>query len=45
MESMQLGWEAMLNRRGTTWRKLPERNKDNIDRESARCGHARQSGH
>jgi arsenate reductase (glutaredoxin) len=31
----ELGWEAMLNRRGTTWRKLPEALRDGIDRESA----------
>jgi Spx/MgsR family transcriptional regulator len=30
-----LGWEAMLNRRGTTWRALPDAVKQNIDRESA----------
>ena len=30
-----LGWEAMLNRRGTTWRKLPEATKSNIDEASA----------
>ena len=30
-----LGWEVLLNRRGTTWRKLPEHAKENIDRNSA----------
>ena len=30
-----IGWEAMLNRRGTTWRKLPESVKKDIDRERA----------
>ena len=30
-----LGWEAMLNRRGTTWRTLPGKVKDQIDAESA----------
>ena len=30
-----LGWEAMLNRRGTTWRALPNTVKDRIDLESA----------
>lgn len=30
-----LGWEALLNRRGTTWRKLPEDVKDSINRDSA----------
>lgn len=31
----ELGWEALLNRRGTTWRKLPDEIKDNIDESSA----------
>ncbi len=31
----ELGWEAMLNRRGTTWRRLPQAVRDHIDRESA----------
>ena len=30
-----LGWENLLNRRGTTWRKLPEEVKENIDQPSA----------
>ncbi len=30
-----LGWEEMLNRRGTTWRMLPDTLKDGIDRASA----------
>ena len=30
-----LGWEAMLNRRGTTWRTLPDTTKDQIDQASA----------
>jgi len=30
-----LGWEAMVNKRGTTWRKLPDDVKDNIDKTSA----------
>lgn len=30
-----LGWEAMLNRRGITWRNLPNTVKDRIDLESA----------
>lgn len=29
------GWEALLNRRGTTFRKLPEADKADIDRERA----------
>jgi Spx/MgsR family transcriptional regulator len=31
----QLGWEAMLNRRGTTWRKLPEAQKTQLDEDLA----------
>ena len=31
----QLGWASMLNRRGTTWRKLADEVKDNIDQASA----------
>lgn len=30
-----LGWEAMLNRRGTTWRALPDTVRERIDVESA----------
>ena len=30
-----LGWEPLLNKRGTTWRKLPDEVKDNVDRTSA----------
>ena len=30
-----LGWEAMLNRRGTTWRTLPDTVKNQIDQASA----------
>ena len=26
-----LGWETLLNRRGTTWRQLPENRKTNLD--------------
>ncbi len=34
----QLGWEALLNRQGTTWRKLPEAEKQTIvDAASARA--------
>jgi len=37
LQSMEtaLGWETMVNRRGTTWRSLPDSIKDNIDRDSA----------
>lgn len=31
----QAGWETLLNRRGTTWRKLDDATKDNIDEASA----------
>jgi len=30
-----VGWETLVNRRGTTWRKLPEQVRDNIDARSA----------
>lgn len=33
--SKELGFENLLNRRGTTWRKLPEDTKDNINEASA----------
>lgn len=26
-----LGWESLINKRGTTWRNLPEETKDSID--------------
>ena len=29
------GWEVLLNRRGTTFRKLPDEQKDGIDRDRA----------
>lgn len=37
LESMisVLGWEALLNRRGTTWRALPDTVKEQIDQASA----------
>jgi arsenate reductase len=31
----QAGWETILNKRGTTWRKLDDDIKHNIDNESA----------
>lgn len=31
----QLGWQAMLNRNGRSWRQLPEAVRDGIDRDSA----------
>jgi len=31
----ELGWEHVLNRRGTTWRKLPAHDKDNINESTA----------
>ena len=30
-----VGWEALLNRRGTTFRKLPDADREGIDREKA----------
>ena len=30
-----LGWEALLNQRGTTWRKLADEIKNNVDQASA----------
>jgi arsenate reductase len=34
----ELGWEALLNRRGMLWRKLPQATRDGIERASAlRC--------
>jgi arsenate reductase len=31
----ELGWETLLNRRGTTWRKLPEAARENVDQKRA----------
>jgi len=31
----QVGWELLVNRRGTTWRKLPEAERDGIDESKA----------
>ncbi|MBL4867905.1 MAG: ArsC family reductase, partial [Pseudomonadales bacterium] len=31
----ELGWENLLNKRGTTWRKLPEETKESIDLEKS----------
>jgi len=30
-----IGWETLLNRRGTTWRKLPDEVRDTISAQSA----------
>jgi len=30
-----LSWEALLNKRGTTWRKLDEATKESVDEQSA----------
>lgn len=27
----ELGWETLVNKRGTTWRQLPEETRDNMD--------------
>jgi len=31
----ELGWETLLNRRGTTWRKLPEQERSGINQSIA----------
>ena len=31
----ELGWETLLNTRGTTWRKLPERQRSNVNQQKA----------
>lgn len=31
----ELGWEQLLNRRGTTWRNLPESDRNNITQSKA----------
>ena len=31
----ELGWEVLVNKRGTTWRQLPDDIKNNIDRDNA----------
>ena len=33
--SEKLGWEALLNKRGTTWRGLDEETKSNVDESKA----------
>lgn len=33
--SSELGWETLLNRRGTTWRKLADADRDGTDAASA----------
>ena len=37
LETMEaaLGWQALLNRRGTTWRALPDALKNDIQRDTA----------
>lgn len=32
----RLGWEALINRRGLTWRRLDAEQRDNLDAEGAR---------
>lgn len=32
----KIGWENLLNRRGTTWRKLPESDRENLDEAKAK---------
>jgi Spx/MgsR family transcriptional regulator len=31
----ELGWEALLNRKGTTWRKLPPQEREGLDEDGA----------
>ena len=31
----RVGWETLLNKRGTTWRKLPDADKMGVDRDKA----------
>jgi len=31
----ELGWEVLLNKRGMMWRKLPDKQKENIDEKKA----------
>lgn len=31
----ELGWEVLLNRRGTTWRKVPESEREDLDEAKA----------
>ena len=31
----QVGWQPLLNTRGTTWRKLPDAERDNVDESKA----------
>lgn len=31
----EIGWEALLNRRGITWRSLPEETRDGLDESGA----------
>lgn len=31
----ELGWEALVNRRGTTWRKLPEADREGLNQTRA----------
>ena len=32
-----VGWEALLNRRSITWRRIPSFDRDNLDADSARA--------
>ncbi len=33
----QAGWESLLNRRGTTWRKLDESDRNDVDEDKAKA--------
>ncbi|MCI0666957.1 MAG: ArsC family reductase [Methylococcaceae bacterium] len=32
----KIGWDNLINRRGTTWRQLPESARENLDEEKAK---------
>ena len=40
-----VGWEVLLNRAGTTFRKLPDTAKQNIDEQQGARAHARTAFH
>ncbi|CAM3734135.1 ArsC family reductase [Parendozoicomonas haliclonae] len=40
----ELGWEQVVNRRGTTWRQLPQEQRDTMDADSALETLLEQSG-
>lgn len=36
--SKQVGWESLVNKKGTTWRQLDDATKDNVTNEDAAIG-------